>query len=54
MIDTREGYHPYQLAQVLESAISDQIGWITAWRIGRYANNSLLVQPFYIKGATTG
>ncbi|WP_421417673.1 T6SS phospholipase effector Tle1-like catalytic domain-containing protein [Pseudocitrobacter faecalis] len=26
MIDTREGYHPYQLALVLESAISDQIG----------------------------
>ncbi|WP_420901466.1 phospholipase effector Tle1 domain-containing protein [Escherichia coli] len=49
MNDTREGYHSYQLAQVLESAISDQIGWITAWRIGRYANNSLLVQPFYIK-----
>jgi hypothetical protein len=41
------GYRPYQLPHVLESVIIEQMAWITAWRIGRYAHNSLLVQPFY-------
>ncbi|QCA06322.1 T6SS phospholipase effector Tle1-like catalytic domain-containing protein [Pantoea vagans] len=41
------GYHPCQLPQVLESAIIGQMGWITAWRIGRYAHNSLLTREFY-------
>ncbi|QLY63043.1 hypothetical protein HV211_22330 [Citrobacter freundii] len=43
----QEGYHPYQLSQTLESAVIEQIGWITAWRIGRYANGSLTAQYFY-------
>ncbi|MGL5697788.1 MAG: T6SS phospholipase effector Tle1-like catalytic domain-containing protein [Kluyvera sp.] len=47
MGDTGEGYHPYQLSQALESAVIEQIGWITAWRIGRYANGSLTAQYFY-------
>lgn len=44
---TEPGYRPYQLPHVLESVIIEQMAWITAWRIGRYAHNSLLVQPFY-------
>ena len=39
-----EGYRAYQLSQTLESALIDQIGWITAWRIGRYAHGSMLPQ----------
>ncbi|XXN64207.1 T6SS phospholipase effector Tle1-like catalytic domain-containing protein [Enterobacter ludwigii] len=42
--DTSEGYRAYQLSQTLESALIDQIGWITAWRIGRYAHGSMLPQ----------
>lgn len=41
------GYRAYQLSQTLESAIVDQIGWITAWRIGRYAHGSVLAQQFF-------
>lgn len=41
------GYRPYRLPQVLESAITGQMAWLTAWRIGRYAHQSLLTQPFY-------
>ena len=48
-IYTGSGYHPYQLPRVLESVIIGQMGWITAWRIGRYAHNSLLTQTFYDK-----
>jgi len=45
--ETEGDYLPYQLSQTLESAITEQIGWITAWRIGRYANGSLTAQYFY-------
>ncbi len=41
------GYRAYQLSQMLESTVVDQIGWITAWRIGRYARNNLEGQPFF-------
>lgn len=41
------GYRAYQLSQTLESAVVDQIGWITAWRIGRYARNNMEGQPFF-------
>ena len=40
----QEGYRPYQLSQAIETALIDQIGWITAWRIGRYAHGSMLPQ----------
>ncbi|MXP51988.1 DUF2235 domain-containing protein [Pantoea sp. Seng] len=43
-VDKAEGYRAYQLSQTLESALIDQIGWITAWRIGRYAHGSMLPQ----------
>lgn len=42
--DKSEGYRAFQLSQTLESALIDQIGWITAWRIGRYAHGSMLPQ----------
>ncbi|MGV3345826.1 T6SS phospholipase effector Tle1-like catalytic domain-containing protein [Enterobacteriaceae bacterium LUAb1] len=41
------GYHPHLLSQSLEDTIIDQMGWITAWRIGRYAFRSYATQPFY-------
>ena len=45
--DNKGGYRAYQLSQTLESAVIDQAGWITAWRIGRYAHGSLTAQYFY-------
>ncbi|MDK9362931.1 T6SS phospholipase effector Tle1-like catalytic domain-containing protein [Lelliottia wanjuensis] len=45
--ETQDGYRAYQLSQTLESAVTEQIGWITAWRIGRYAHGSLTAQYFY-------
>ncbi|CAM4003278.1 DUF2235 domain-containing protein [Rahnella bruchi] len=41
------GYQPHLLSQSLEDAVVAQIGWITAWRIGRYAHRGYLQQPFY-------
>lgn len=49
-------YKPVQLGQTVEAVLADQLGWITAWRIGRYANDeagdndSYQHQPFF-KGA---
>ncbi|WP_312663845.1 DUF2235 domain-containing protein [Pantoea sp. CTOTU49201] len=43
-----EGYIPHLLSQSLDDAVADQIGLITAWRIGRYANGSYASQPFYL------
>ncbi|UDQ81333.1 DUF2235 domain-containing protein [Erwinia rhapontici] len=45
--ENKGGYRAYQLSQTLESAVIEQIGWITAWRIGRYAHGSLTAQYFY-------
>ncbi|GAB2934725.1 T6SS phospholipase effector Tle1-like catalytic domain-containing protein [Hafnia psychrotolerans] len=42
--ESQSGYRAYQLSQTLESAVIDQVGWITAWRIGRYAHGSMLSQ----------
>lgn len=46
-VSPEPGYCPYQLPRVLESVVIRQMAWLTAWRIGRYAHNSLLTQPFY-------
>jgi hypothetical protein len=43
-----DGYIPHLLSQSLDDAVADQIGLITAWRIGRYANGSYASQPFYL------
>lgn len=42
------GYSAHPLSQSLEDVVSDQIGLITAWRIGRYANGSYASQSFYL------
>lgn len=42
------GYSAHLLSQSLEDVVSDQIGLITAWRIGRYTNGSYANQPFYL------
>ncbi|MGJ7517108.1 T6SS phospholipase effector Tle1-like catalytic domain-containing protein [Pseudomonas baetica] len=34
-------YLPQQLSTTVEDTLADQLGWITGWRIGRYANDSL-------------
>lgn len=34
-------YHPKQLSTTVEETLADQLGWITGWRIGRYANDPL-------------
>lgn len=41
------GYEPHLLSHSLETKIAEQMGWITAWRIGRYARGSYQVQGFY-------
>lgn len=34
-------YRPQLLSTTVEDTLADQLGWITGWRIGRYANDSL-------------
>ncbi|KEX93178.1 T6SS phospholipase effector Tle1-like catalytic domain-containing protein [Pseudomonas putida] len=46
-------YKPQQLRITVEETLADQLGWITGWRIGRYAddplqnNDSYRHQPFF-------
>ncbi|BAN45900.1 DUF2235 domain-containing protein [Metapseudomonas resinovorans] len=42
-------YRPVGLNKPVEEALAEQLGWITGWRIGRYANGSYKTQPFFIK-----
>lgn len=48
-------YKPQQLSITVEETLADQLGWITGWRIGRYAddplqnNDSYRHQPFFIQ-----
>ncbi|MFH8132852.1 DUF2235 domain-containing protein [Pantoea osteomyelitidis] len=46
-----DGYHPVRLAAGLEHLVREQMGWLTAWRIGRYGKNTYLTQPFYLHQA---
>ncbi|WLS78366.1 DUF2235 domain-containing protein [Erwinia pyri] len=41
-------YQPIRLVQGLEHLVREQMGWLTAWRIGRYGKNTYLTQPFYL------
>jgi hypothetical protein len=41
------GYQPVLLTHALESVAEQQMAWMTAWRIGRFANGSYQRQPFY-------
>ncbi len=40
-------FEPVRASFALEEAIENQIAWITAWRIDRYANKSFLITRFY-------
>ncbi|MBD0681072.1 T6SS phospholipase effector Tle1-like catalytic domain-containing protein [Pseudomonas sp. PSB11] len=50
-------YKPQQLGITVEETLADQLGWITGWRIGRYAddplqnNDSYKHQPFFIQAS---
>ena len=48
-----ERYHPLPANDTLEQAVRDQLAWITAWRIDRYAFASLLETPFYRQASDT-
>ncbi len=40
-------------AASLETVIAEQMAWITAWRIDRYARGSMLKTPFYQRATNT-
>lgn len=40
-------FNPIQASSNIITALEDQLGWITAWRIGRYANGAYKSQGFY-------
>ncbi|UDQ79066.1 DUF2235 domain-containing protein [Erwinia rhapontici] len=47
-------YTPVRASVSLEKALDEQIAWITAWRIGRYAGGSYKTQRFYVDSAANG
>ncbi|HGH4746716.1 TPA: DUF2235 domain-containing protein [Serratia marcescens] len=47
-------YNPPRAPVSLEKAIENQLGWITAWRINRYAGGSYKTQRFYVDSAANG
>ncbi len=40
-------YNPIRASSNVITALDNQLGWITAWRIGRYANGAYKSQGFY-------
>ncbi|MGF6093129.1 T6SS phospholipase effector Tle1-like catalytic domain-containing protein [Pseudomonas sp. 18173] len=52
-VEQVERYHPIPATDTLEQAVRDQLAWITAWRIDRYAFASLLETPFYLQASDT-
>uniref|UniRef100_UPI002A83F30B T6SS phospholipase effector Tle1-like catalytic domain-containing protein n=1 Tax=Enterobacter TaxID=547 RepID=UPI002A83F30B len=44
-------YDPPRAPVSLEKALEDQMGWITAWRINRYAGGTYKTQRFYVDSA---
>lgn len=42
-------FNPVSAGMALEKAVANQIGWITAWRINRYAGATLQNTPFYLR-----
>jgi len=48
-----ETYQPIPSDRTVEAVLRDQLGWITAWRIDRYAFSTLLTQPFYLAASDT-
>ncbi|HHC4798643.1 TPA: DUF2235 domain-containing protein [Klebsiella oxytoca] len=47
-------YEPGRASVNVITALEDQITWITAWRIGRYASGNYTKQRFYIDAAANG
>jgi len=47
-------YAPPRASGSLETVVENQIAWITAWRIARYAGGSVLTTPFYRRATNTG
>lgn len=47
-------YDPPRAPVSLEKALDDQMGWITAWRINRYAGGTYKTQRFYVNSAANG
>ncbi len=45
---------PAQAPRSLEKIIEEQVAWITAWRIGRYASGNYKTQRFYRDAAANG
>ncbi|MDR0277395.1 MAG: DUF2235 domain-containing protein [Paucimonas sp.] len=48
-----EIYQPIPSDKTVEAVLRDQLGWITAWRIDRYAFATLEKQPFYLAATDT-
>ncbi|HGS6803843.1 TPA: DUF2235 domain-containing protein, partial [Klebsiella variicola subsp. variicola] len=46
-------YEPLAAGGSLETIIAEQMAWITAWRIDRYARGSMLKTPFYQRATNT-
>ncbi len=46
-------YEPLRASDSLETVVENQIAWITAWRIDRYARGSMLKTPFYRRATNT-
>ena len=46
-------YEPPRASGSLETVVENQIAWITAWRIERYAKGSMLKTPFYQRATNT-
>jgi hypothetical protein len=51
--DEAASYNPPRASGSLESVVENQIAWITAWRIDRYARGSMLKTPFYQRATNT-
>ncbi|WNN47205.1 DUF2235 domain-containing protein [Siccibacter colletis] len=46
-------YEPPRASGSLETVVENQIAWLTAWRIDRYARGSMLKTPFYQRATNT-
>jgi hypothetical protein len=46
-------FDPVRASVTLEKAVENQMAWITAWRINRYAGATLLKTPFYNRATNT-
>ncbi|MEN4657358.1 DUF2235 domain-containing protein [Pantoea agglomerans] len=46
-------YESQRASGSLETVVENQIAWITAWRIERYARGSMLKTPFYQRATNT-